>query len=143
MFKDLVCTDIQLYNFNFVAFAPPVEEYILGKKRENYVTVSSNQKGITIRDHYRMNIEPRQAIVNGQLVTKPAKYNQLVLRVQDYRFIAQFNKQQFYSIYQPNRFPAKLPCQSYRFVALNNAIQADLESGRYAIEQLSMPCHTQ
>ena len=140
MFKDLVCTDIQLYNFNFQAYAPPAQEYILGKLRNNFVSFTDNQKGITIRDHYRMNIAPRQAIVNGQLVTKPAKHNQLVLRLQDYRYIIQFDKQQFYSISQPNRFPAKLPCQSYRFVAQPNAIQADLESGKYAVCQLSRPC---
>ena len=139
MFQNLVCTDIQLYNFNFQAYSPPSEEIVVGKVRYNYVRLCDKQKGITIRDHYRMDIGPRKAIINGQLVTKPPKRNQLVLRVQDYRFVAQFDKQQFYSVYQPDRFPPKLPCQAYRFVPLNNALKADLESGTYAVSQLHTP----
>jgi len=133
---ETICPDVLLYNFNFIAYEPPSEETVVGKFRKNYVDYTLQQQGLIIKERTKINLEPRQAIVNGRLVTKPAKQNQVVLRVQDYRFTIQFDKQRFYTIYRPDREPNKAPCYAYRFAALNSAVKADLPGGRYSTDQL-------
>lgn len=136
-FFGLICPDILLYNFKYVLRGPEPIETIFGKQRKNYVSVDMKQKGLTINLNSLVKIDKRKAIVNGVLVTKPAKNNQVVLGIQNYRFVI-FDKQRFYSVYFQNKFKDGVPCGQYRLPSLNSAIFTTLPNGNYPTDLLEL-----
>ena len=134
MFDDKLCPDIILPSHNYVPYIQPLQETILGKVKDNYISYTLKQKGITIKT--RMTIASRKVVRNNSIITKPAKPNQLVINPQDYRFYTQFDKTRFYTIYNRNKPDGTMPCFVYRLVSYNTANKVKLANGTYPTSML-------
>jgi hypothetical protein len=112
LYENRICPDVLLPEYGYVAQEFPLQEQVLDKVKKNYISVSDKQRGLTVpQSGENITVAPRQALVNGVVVTKPAT-KKMCKGAQDYRYATQFDKTKFYSIYDITKFTDHIPCET-------------------------------